>query len=138
MDDMESKIGALLADPEAMQKVMGMARALGAGDKTKSPVEADAKSGSGGGQGEGLGGFGGLGGLLGGLQNMDPKLMSGLMRVLGAYSGEHSHRETLLLSLKPYLRVERQGKVERAAQIMRMARTARIGIKTFLGGEEDA
>jgi hypothetical protein len=131
MDDMEGKINAFLSNPEAVQKMMGMVKALGAGEQPAAPAASERGEEAG-------GGLEGLDGLLGSLRNMDPKLMSGLMRVLGAYSGGHSHRETLLLSLKPYLRAERQGKVERAAQIMRMAHTAHIGIKTFLGGEEDA
>ena len=69
---------------------------------------------------------------------MDPKMISGLMNLLGAYNGGDDRREAVLLSLKPYLRKERQSKIERAAQMMRLARTASVGFKTFLGGGKDA
>ena len=80
----------------------------------------------------------GLSALLGGLQNIDPGMLSGLMSLVGAYSGGDDKREALLLSIKPYLRNERQSKLERAAHMMRIARTAHMGLKTFLGGNKDA
>ena len=144
MDDMEEKINAFLSNPEAMEKVMGMAQALGLGggaaaapqaqppqasphpapEKEQPSVLADKPDG--------------LGALFGGLQNMDPKMLSGLMNLVGAYSGGDDRREAVLLSIKPYLRNERQAKLERVSQMMRIARTARLGFKTFLGGGKDA
>lgn len=122
MDGMEEKLNAFLSNPDALEKVMGMARALGGGDTPKTEEEKPSD---------------GLGSLLGGLQNMDPKLLSGLLSILGE-SGKSNDKEALLLSLKPYLREERQHKLEKAAQMLRIARAARIGIQTFMGGEDNA
>ncbi len=150
MDGMEDKINAFLSNPDALDKVMNMARALGGGGEP-APAKKEASA-------DGLGALtslasslggesssdkkgsssDGLGALLGGLQDMDPKLLSGLMGLISEYGNPDSGRESLLLALKPYLRSERQEKIDKAAQMMRMARTARLGLKTFLGGRQDA
>lgn len=127
MEGMEDKLSALLSSPDVMEKVMGMARALG-GSSPETPPEEDPSPGSGAPPAQDA--FGGL------LGTMDPKMLSGLMGLLGEYGGKEDPREKLLLALKPYLRKERQGKVDKAAQMVRLARTARIGMKTFLGGRE--
>ncbi len=85
----------------------------------------------------GLGGMGGLGGLSA-LSNLDPKLISGLLGLLSEYNKNDDERENLMRALKPYLRTERRHKLDRAAHLMKLARTARSGFSLFLGGEDDA
>jgi len=130
----------------ANSKVMGMARSLGLGGGApapsdnrafaphdhQSPAPVQVQPPAAGGQPDGLGA------LLGGLQNMDPKMLSGLMGLLGAYNGGNDQRDAVLLSLKPYLRNERQAKLDRVSQMMRLARTARVGWNTFFGGDKNA
>ena len=138
MDNMEQKINAFLSNPEAMEKLMSVARSIRPDDKPpknttpeNQSVQVMAKS-------EPNPFAGGFGSLLDGLQNVNPQMLSSLMSLIGAYNGGDDRREALLMSIKPYLRNERQAKLERAAQMMRLARTARIGLKSLLGGVEDA
>ncbi len=123
MDGLEEKLNAFLSSPDAMEKVMGMAKSLGVGSKEESPPEPSVS--------------GGTGGLLDGLAGLDPKLLSSVMKLMSEYNSGSDHREKLLLSLRPYVRNERQQKLDRAAQIIRLARTVKSGLNVFGGGGED-
>lgn len=143
MDGLEAKLNKILSDPEALGSVLEMAKSLagsdsgGDGGREAHPDErgrgaADDAPGL----LEGLaapGGLGGLGELLGG---MDPAMIGKLMGLVGEYTREDDRRTHLLQALKPYIRPERQGKMDRAAQIVKLARTARKAIGSF-GGDAD-
>jgi hypothetical protein len=64
---------------------------------------------------------------------MDPKLLSKLLPVIQELGGQQdSNARALLYALRPYLKAERQEKVERALQL---ARLFHLG-KKFLAGWE--
>lgn len=86
--------------------------------------------------GGGWGGqFGGSGGAdpLSGLGGMDPKTMAALLPILRELgSTQNSSARQLLFALRPYLKPERQDKVERALQL---ARLFRVGKRFLLKGD---
>ena len=131
MDGFEDKISALLSSPDAMDKVMSMAKALGASQESAEPEDRAPRGSSGGGL-DALaaltsgGGLGGLGELLGGV---DPQTIGKIMGLMGEFNKRDDRRETLLNAVKPYLRPERQDKIGKAVQIVKLARTARSALK---------
>ena len=128
MSEFDEKLNALLSNPESMAQIMQLAQSLGVsgGGGTNQGGGFPGGGNPGGGDGGFSGGADFLSSLTGGL---DPKLLSRLLpmiRELG--SGQDSNAAALMRSLRPYLKQERQEKVERALQL---ARLMRIG-KQFL------
>ena len=90
MDELADKIRSLLSDPEGVEKIMGVARTLGGGDKSadqpSSPPSGDAEP---------------LGQLL---ENPE------LRRLFGA---EGKKRNQLLRAISPYLGEDRRRRLDR-------------------------
>ena len=130
MDGFDDKIAALLSSPDAMDKVMNMAKALGAsgGDnetERHAPGDDTEREASGLGSLASLASGGALGDLLGG---MDPAMLGKMIGLMGEYNKTDDRRENLLKAVRPYLKPERQEKIGRAVQIVKLARTARSAI----------
>lgn len=118
MSELEEKLNALLSDPNSMAQVMQMAQQLsGAMGEQKAaappppPPVPD------------------LGAALGGL---DPKLLGKLLPLAGELGTENSAALQLLQALRPFLKEEKQGKIERAA---RLARLIHVGKKLLADWE---
>ncbi|MBR5572486.1 MAG: hypothetical protein IKV99_07595 [Oscillospiraceae bacterium] len=101
MEDMDSKLNALLNDPEAMGRIMALAQQLSGGGNTPPPPpepdpqpQADASS------------------------DFDPMMLLKFLPLLQELR-QDSSSETMqfLTSLRPYLKPERQPKVERAVKL---------------------
>ena len=70
---------------------------------------------------------------LSGLGSIDPKTIASLLLVLRELGeAQNSNARQLLFALRPYLKPERQDKVERALQL---ARLFRVGKKFLLRGD---
>ncbi len=109
MDDMESKLGAILGNPEMMQKIMALAQNFGSSDigTQPQPLREDPPSP---------------------FPQFDPAM---LQKLTGMAQGSRidNNQQLLLKALRPYLHDRRISKLERA---MRAARVA--GMATaFLG-----
>ena len=104
MDDLQTRMGAILNDPEMMQKISAMAQSLSATPEPQAPTPEPA------------------------LPNIDP----GLLQKLAGFAGQtgiDNNQRTLLHALNPYLSGERISKLERAMRAASMARMA----AAFLG-----
>lgn len=119
MEDMEEKLGAMLSNPELMQKVMAMAQSLGQSAETAPPPKdapptppADTPQ-------------------------LDPALLQKLLS-LGAQTGIDRNGQALLKALGPYLTCQRITKLERAMRAARLAKAASAaagsGALSFLTG----
>lgn len=115
MSELEDKLNSLLSDPAGMAQVVQLAQQLSStmGQQSAPPPAEKAES------------KGDFGGLLGGI---DAGTIAKFLPVLQALSADQSHSTQLLNALKPYLKEEKQAKVERAA---RLARLITVG-KRFL------
>lgn len=145
MAEFDDKLNSLLSNPDAMAQIMQMAQSLsGGGQEQAAPPsppqpqqqpQQTAPSFSWGGQGQQAGpqpsqGTDLLSSLTGG---MDPKLMLKLLPLIQELGGQQdSNARQLLYALRPYLKPERQDKIERALQL---ARLFHLG-KKFLAGWE--
>lgn len=125
MSELEEKLNALLSDPNSMAQVVQMAQQLsGAMGEQKAaapppppppppPVPPTPD----------------LGAALGGL---DPKLLGKLLPLAGELGTENSAAMQLLNALRPFLKEEKQGKIQRAA---RLARLIHVGKKLLADWE---
>lgn len=147
MAEFDDKLNALLSDPNSMAQIMQLAQSLGAGGGGSAPPQSPTPQGGFGSPPQGnappQGGFGfppqespspqggnPLSSLLG---SIDPKTIARLMPLVQELgSARNSNNQALLYALRPYLKTERQDKIERALQL---ARLIHIG-KKFLAGWE--
>ena len=121
MSDFEEKLNSILSNPDAMAQVMNLAQSLGGsmGTTASPPPEPPVKS-------AGTETRSKPGDLFSGI---DPALITKLLPLLGELNQTGSdERLQLLYALRPFLKPERQDKVERA---VKAARLIHIG-KKFL------
>ncbi|SMC36381.1 hypothetical protein [Papillibacter cinnamivorans] len=163
MGELEDKISKLLSSPEGMEQILAVAKMLSAqgvlpsGDsagqtgappaqgnpegtvQAYSPLEGAAPA-AGGGDLSGLlssltGGSGK--GILKSLMDIDPQILGTVLSLFGDAAAPDSNSTALLMALRPYLKEERQPKVEKA---LAYARLLRMGIKYLpglIGGKGD-
>ena len=128
MAEFDEKLNSLLSNPDAMAQIMQLAQSLGGGEAPQAPLPRQPKPETSGSIPQGssvpqAGDF--FSSLLGG----DPSLLLKLMPLIQELGGQKdSNARALLCALQPYLKPERQNKIERALQL---ARLFRIG-KKFL------
>lgn len=107
MDNLEEKLGALLSDPDIMQKVQSLAQSLGQNSPPAPPPQESPN-------------------------NSIPDFDLSLLQKLSGFAGQtgiDSNQRTLLSALSPYLSHNRVSKLENAMRAAKMARLA----SAFLG-----
>lgn len=103
MDDLESKLGAVLENPQMMEKIMSLAQSLGQASPQEAPP-ADTTP------------------------QVDLQLLQKLTGLAGQSSID-SNQKNLLAALGPYLNRKRISKLEKAMRAAKMAKLA----SSFLG-----
>lgn len=112
MDELESKMSAILSDPEMMQKISAMAQSLGLGGAQNSPPTPPEEKPK--------------------QEPSFPDIDLSMLQKLSGFakqSGIDKNQQSLLRALGPYLSRERIGKLERAMRAAAMAKMA----SSFLG-----
>ena len=73
------------------------------------------------------------------LDSLDPRLIQLGLRLFSAYSAGDDRRTALLSALKPFLKEERQAKLEKAIQLAKLSRVIRVAFQVFKkeGGEAE-
>lgn len=104
MEDMEGKLNAMLNYPEAMQRIIQMAQQLSGGGQSAPPPPPPQKSDTSAAE---SGGF-------------DPLLLARLLPLMQELRQSNSQTTQLLYALRPFLKEEKQPKVERAAKLARL------------------
>ena len=103
MDDMDSKLNAMLNDPAAMARIIQMAQQLSGGAQPNTPPQnpppPPPQSGP-----PPSDGF-------------DPMLLAKFLPLLQDLRQSNSQTTQLLYALRPFLKEEKQSKVERAAKL---------------------
>lgn len=107
MDDMQSRMGAILNDPDMMQKIMAMAQSLQQPSQDNSPPPQQETP-----QEPAFA-----------MPDIDPKMIQALSGFAGQ-SGIDKDQKNLLRALGPYLSDARVGKLEKAMRAAKMARMA--------------
>ncbi|MBQ8390819.1 MAG: hypothetical protein IJX52_07580 [Oscillibacter sp.] len=115
MAEFDDKLNSILSDPNAMAQIMQLAQSFGGGGDTTAsapppPVQKTESA------------FNPLGALGG----MDPGLLIKLLPLVQELGGsQDSNARRLLYALSPYLKPERQAKVDRALQLARLFHVGR-------------
>lgn len=140
MAEFDEKLNSILSNPDAMSQIMQLAQSLG-GDGGDAAPQPQGQPGPQQAPAWGppqqaapppAGGGDLLSSLMGG-GGLDPGLLSRLLPLIQELGGQReSNARNLLYALRPYLRSDRQEKVERALQL---ARLFHLG-KKFLSGWE--
>lgn len=135
MAGFEEQLNSILGNQEAMNQIMALARSLsgtpapeGAGqaeppaeteETAYVPVAAEGPPPD-------------LSAMLG---QLDPKMLRLGMEVMRQVQSTGDRNAALLNALRPFLREERQARLDRAIQIARMAKAVRVALGV-LGGKE--
>ncbi len=160
MAEFEDRLNAILGDPEAMGQIVSIAKALtGEGEtpgtteegapprETVPPPEEPTAPAASSGPAAGQPDWSALLGMLGGgaagdsplasLGNLDPKLIQTAVTLFSEYSAGDSQKVALLTALKPFLKPERQAKVDKAIQLARLSRVIRVAFQMFQSNREE-
>lgn len=130
MAEFDEKLNSLLSNPEAMAQIMQMAQSLSGGQSQQTPPpppptpshQPSPPSG-----GDVLSSLSSL------TNNIDPAMLTKLLPLIQEIGSQNdSNARQLLYALRPYLKPDRQEKIERALQL---ARLFHLG-KKFLSGWE--
>lgn len=137
MADLEQQLNAILSDPSAMEQIFSLAQSItGAppaqAESEQTPPSADAPQSTPpfdlsalSGLIQGMSGGGGGPGLL---KDLDPQFIQKALSLYTTYSSNDDQRQALLLALRPFLKEERRGQLDRAVQLTRLSRLARIAL----------
>lgn len=109
MDELESKLSAIMNDPEAMGKIMALAQNLGGSDPPPKPEPHPSM----------------------------PDIDFSMLQKLGSLSGQGSidkNQKNLLQALGPYLSKQRLSRLERAMRAAKMAGIATAIFPNLKGG----
>lgn len=125
MGQWEEKLGAILNDPQAMSQIMSIAQSLG-GDQ---PPEQTPQ-----GEGEDTQSAPAPSAPTEDAPALDPAVMEAGLRALSVWQDRSDPRSTLLQALRPFVREERQAKVDKAVRIVRMSKAVRAALEGLQGG----
>ena len=130
MAEFDEKLNSLLSNPEAMAQIMQMAQSLSGGQSQQTPLPPPPPPSQ---QPSPPSGGDVLSSLSSLTSNIDPAMLTKLLPLIQEIGSQNdSNARQLLYALRPYLKPDRQEKIERALQL---ARLFHLG-KKFLSGWE--
>lgn len=104
MATLEDQLNTILSDPDTMAQVMDLAQKLSGGQSSESGAAAPPPASGAG---------------------FDAQMLGKLAPLLQEYQQGSSQSMQLLLALRPFLKPEKQAKVERAVQLSRIIRVGK-------------
>ena len=119
MGEWEEKLNSILENQDAMGQIMALARSL-SGEQGHDGPESD------GGGREETSVPSNLTDMLG---QVDPELLQRGMSIVQGMRKESDHGVALLTALRPLLREEKQGRLDRAMQVLQMTRVFRLAMQ---------
>lgn len=123
MAEFEDKLNSILGNQEAMSQIMALARSLSGEAGEPSPTtEEPGESGSAPAAAESSAPPLDLSALMG---QIDPQMLQTGMEVLRQVQSTEDRNAALLNALRPFVREERQARLDRALRIARMSRLIR-------------
>ena len=136
-EDFSQKLNAILADPDAMGKILSLAQSLegepAADEQEDKGREETGRTGDPATPPD----LGGLLGTLTGGESLDPRLLELGVRLLSEWNRPDDRRTALLAALRPYVKPERYAKVDRAIRIAKLSRLIRAALSALREGGED-
>lgn len=126
MEDFEEKLNAILSSPETMGQIMALANSISGRPEGDASAQGDAPP-----QDAPAGAAQQTGDMLSLLQGLDPAMLSKVAALYREYARGEDEKAALLAALRPFLRPERQEKVEKALQITRISRVIQAAFGLF-------
>ena len=134
MAEFEEKLNSILSNPDAMRQIMSFAQSLeGSADVGATSAQetaekaADAQSGSDAGSRSSSALF----------DDFDPRLLGELVHVMqGSAHTDANKNAALLAALRPFLKAERQVKLEQAMKLARLSQAIQLMLGLLKGGED--
>jgi hypothetical protein len=123
MDNFDEKLNQLLQNPEALAQVAALAKGMGGGQGAAAAPQAPSAPGA-----PNLDP-----GILGALSGLDPKMLGSIAGLLGDLTAQDDRRAQLLAALRPYVRRQRQEKMDRAVQLLQLSKAAKRALGMFGG-----
>lgn len=143
MGELEEKLNTILGDPAAMGQIMALAQSLGKSDPPPAPDSREEPGQEPGWERAGeppsppsppeAGGENPLAAL----SSLDPRLLQMGMRLWQEYQGGDERTTNLLQALRPFLRKERQAKLDRAVQLAKLSHVIRVALQVLGEKGED-
>lgn len=117
--DLGSALNAILSDPAQMEKLSAVAKDLFGQGGEALPAEGISNAAD-----------------VAGVPAVDTRFMSALGKAFaGGSGGERSRSTALLVAMRPYMKPEKQEKLDRAMQIARMVNIAGAVMREYGGGD---
>lgn len=108
MGELEDRLNSILSDPGQMEKIAGLARSLMGGENPAPAAPAP-----------------------------DAALLQKLGGLMASSAQAPGREQALLAAMRPWLSERRREKMDRALQLARMARLARLAMGEPGGGNDD-
>lgn len=135
MAEFEDKLNSILGNQAAMNQIMALARSLSgeqpAGEASPTPEEPGEAAYAPAGEASAPPAPD-LAALMG---QIDPQMIQVGMDVIRQVQSTEDRNAALLNALRPFLREEKQARLDRALRVARMTRLVRVALST-LGGKE--
>ena len=136
MAEFEDKLNSILGNQAAMNQIMALARSL-SGDQPESPSTPEGTEENGAETYSPVTEESGspapdLSALMG---QIDPQMIQVGIDVIRQVQSTEDRNAALLNALRPFLREEKQARLDRALRVARMTRLVRVALST-LGGKE--
>lgn len=134
MGEFEEKLNQILSSPQAMEQIMSLANSIAGtpgqqeDSGTREPQDAQNPPAQAGGAASG-----GLGELL---SSLDAATVGKVLELFSVYQQQTDEKTQLLTALRPFLRPERQSRLDQAVRITRLSRVIRTALH-MVQGEED-
>lgn len=124
--DFEEKLNQILSDPQAMGQIMSLANAIAgpAGGQEHSNDDAPQPSSA------------PTGGLSDLLSSLDTGSVGKIMELFSVYQQQGDEKAQLLAAMRPFLRPERQSRLDQALRITRLSRVIRAALGMMQGGAD--
>ena len=136
MAGFEEQLNSILGNQEAMSQIMALARSLSGGPQETPPAPEGAEEPGEAtyvpAEGEAAPSVPDLSALLG---QVDPKMLQIGMEALRQTQSTDSRNAALLSALRPFLKEERQARLDRALQLARMVKLVRVTLGAARGKE---
>ena len=120
MGEFEEKLNSILSSPKDMKKIMDLARSLSSSESTESADETENGKRT--------------AALQDAADGIDPAALGMMAKVIKEYSSSVSDdKSSLLMSLKPFLKSNRHDTIDKALNILKLSKVAKIAFGEFGG-----
>jgi len=121
MSELEDRLNSILSSPDQMSKIMSLAQNFMNQNTENRQGQSAPKANSPAPDGLGL----------------DPAALGMIGRLMGELNRTDSSKTNLIYSMKPFLKKEKQQRLDKALQITKLAHVAQVAMREYTGRDEN-